>query len=348
MSKGYTTRQHDIDFLKTVAILGVVSIHTSRAGLYYPVGSFTWMASLFWGAVTRGSVPIFFMCSGALMLPPEKELPLRKLYTHNLARLVMAMLVWALFYKVLRLWLYDTVTLNGVWQAIKEVVLFKQEFHFYYLHIIFLVYACLPITRLLVKTADRRQLEYLLLVWFVLSILYPTLRPFWPWRLLTGIPTQWMINLAYGAIGYGILGYYLKKYPLPVWSGWCMAIVGFLLTFLGTYVLSARIQQLDTSMLEGTAVGPALLAAGIVTCVVQHRKEPGRTMRFATDWISRASFCIYLVHVAVIYLLMEWGITIAFAPAFISVPLLVALNIILCMAVYLLLRQIPLVRRWII
>ena len=127
-----------------------------------------------------------------------------------------------------------------------------------------------------------------------------------------------------------------------------MAIVGFLLTFLGTYVLSARIQQLDTSMLEGTAVGPALLAAGIVTCVVQHRKEPGRTMRFATDWISRASFCIYLVHVAVIYLLMEWGITIAFAPAFISVPLLVALNIILCMAVYVLLRQIPLVRRWII
>ena len=44
---------------------------------------------------------------------------------------------------------------------------------FYYLHILLLVYAFVPVARVFVRSASRRDLEYLLAVWFVTGILFP-------------------------------------------------------------------------------------------------------------------------------------------------------------------------------
>ena len=72
------TRDGSIDFLKALAIFGVLTIHTCTLGYQTPVGSSSWGAAVFWGAVTRASVPIFLMCSGALLLDPARALPLKK------------------------------------------------------------------------------------------------------------------------------------------------------------------------------------------------------------------------------------------------------------------------------
>ena len=69
-------RDRSIDLLKTLAIFGVLTIHTCTLGYQHPVGSFSWLSTVFWGSVVRASVPIFLMCSGALLLHPDHALPL--------------------------------------------------------------------------------------------------------------------------------------------------------------------------------------------------------------------------------------------------------------------------------
>lgn len=91
-------------------------------------------------------------------------------------------------------------------QAALNLVLFHHKNHLYYLHIILLVYAVLPLTRRLVAAADRRLLNYALGIWFVLGCLAPTLKFFPPLSLVGGIPAQYPINLTWCAVGYGVLG----------------------------------------------------------------------------------------------------------------------------------------------
>jgi surface polysaccharide O-acyltransferase-like enzyme len=221
----------DIYIIKAIAILGVLVIHTTSAGYRFPVLSFDWISSVFWGSVSRAAVPLFFMCSGALLLRPEKPLTLKKLYGWNMLRVLVVLLVWGMAYKIWSLAVSEGLSPAALLHAFKEVLLFKHVFHFYYLHITLLVYALLPITRLLVANASNRDWHYMLGAWFALGIAYPTLRHFWPVSLLTGFPLQWMLNMTYAAAGYGLLGYRLRQRPLSAKLGIGLTVVGFSLSW---------------------------------------------------------------------------------------------------------------------
>lgn len=207
-------RSVSIDLIKTIAIIGVVVIHTCSLGYQNPLMSANWLSSVFWGCLSRASVPLFFMCSGALLLDPDKPLSFKKLYTRNLPRIVLALFFWALCYKAYHLIAADNLNTAAIVQAAKELLLFRHEYHLYFLHIMMLVYVLLPIMRVFTRHASRTELRYALILWFLLGIVYPTLRPYWPLSLLGGIPSQWMLNMTYAAIGYGLLGYYINCYTI--------------------------------------------------------------------------------------------------------------------------------------
>ncbi len=163
-----------VDFIKAFAILGVVLIHVSTGAYVNPVGSFPWYSAVLWGSVSRASVPLFLMCTGVLFLGPERELSGKKLWLRYILRLLAALFVWAAVYKVYHLVDTNTVSPSTLLAAGKELVLFQHESHLYYLHIVLLVYAFLPLTRLLTCRGSKRLVEYFLLLWFALGIFYPT------------------------------------------------------------------------------------------------------------------------------------------------------------------------------
>ena len=64
-------RSVPVDAAKTAAIFGTLLIHASAAGGFAGApGSFGWTSALFWNCLLRSAVPVFFLCSGALLLPP--------------------------------------------------------------------------------------------------------------------------------------------------------------------------------------------------------------------------------------------------------------------------------------
>lgn len=351
MTEKQITRDTSIDLLKVIAIIGVVTIHTCIGGYSYPIGSWNWDASLFWGSITRASVPLFFMCSGALLLDPHHELSLKKLFSKNILRVLIALFFWAMAYKVFDLLAGGTFTLSTIFQAVKEVILFKHENHLYYIHIILLVYVFLPITRVFMQSADDKLMKYALALWFALGILFPTVKVFWPFSLLIGIPLQWMLNMTYASIGYGILGYYIKQHHnLRPLCYRMIGFIGFILTFGATWYESERQGALYQHFLEGMTCGVAFLAVGIygICMTLSEKREFSLKTRRVLTYGSKASFCIFLVHVFFLKIFPSIGLTVNIFPCLLSIPFLVILNLACSMCVYWILSNVVILKKWVI
>ncbi len=340
-------RNTTIDIIKLIAIFGVAVIHIgSRILTQIPIGSIEWSCGLFWGSLFRASVPLFLMCSGALMLNPNKKLSLKKLYFHNIARILAAMLFWGFMYKVYHLLAGNNFTLNNLIYDVKRLLLFDQEFHFYYIHIILLVYVLLPITRLIAEKADKKLLLYTLFVWFLGGIIYPTAINYYPFNLLSGMTGQWLINMTYASVGYGLVGYYLTVYPLSFKKSLMIFIGGFLIVFLSTFGLSVKAGSLNEMFLQGTSVGVCIMAIGIFS--LARYIKPGDKMKKCISYISDASFCIYLTHMFVLYIMEKFGVTAFILPSAVSIPLLAIATICVCTGVYTVISKIPVINKWII
>lgn len=341
-----STKQRDIsiDLVKVIAIIGVVIIHTCLFDAI--VFSPDWLSSLLWRSLAGASVPLFLMSSGAIMLDSSKEISLKKLYLKNILRIILAMVVWGTVYKVYHLSLSGNLSVVNAVNGIKEVLFFNQEFHFYYLHMILIVYAFLPITRLLTSNASQRQLQYILLLWFALAVIYPTVLPFYPFNRFEGMTIQWGINLTYASIGFGILGYYLKKYTIGRAKALLLILLGLVLTFSLTLYKSGETGGLYEHFLNGNGVPVCLLASGIFTMAKATHIKSAKLQNLIS-WLSKSSFCIYLVHMLVMYALHGIGITVV-SPYIISIPLIALLNLVLSIIVYFILSKIPFVKRWLI
>lgn len=336
-------RDYSVDLLKSIAILGVVIIHTCTYN--YAVSSFDFFSSVFWGSISRASVPVFFMCSGALFLSPQKPFSSEKLFTKSIPRILATMLAWGMAYKVFHLLADRELSLFTLFNAFKELLVFKQEFHFYYLQVILLVYLFLPLTRLVTEHAAKKQLWYILILWFLFGIVYPTVEVFWPFTLLDMMAPQYQINMTYAAIGYGVLGFYLKQYPFKRIAGIRMAFSGFLFTFGGTLWMSLRTGSLYTLFLQGMTVGVALMAAGVfILCNSISHYLAGRTVTY----LSKASFCIFLTHVFFNYIFPKLGFSVALFPPIIGIPLVAAITIGCSICVYAVLSHIPFISKWLI
>lgn len=341
-------RSVEIDLAKTIAIFGVVMIHVTAQFLllHGTVGTWQYDSAIFWRVLAGLGVPLFLMCSGALMLRPEKELTLKRLYLHNVLRLVVAMLVWAIAYKLWIPLLKHQLTAAFVIQSVKEVLVFNQQFHLYYIHIMLLVYFLLPVTRSFVKNASEKEMRYFLAFWFVFGILYPTVRGFWPFNLISGIPVQWALNMTYAAVGYCVLGWYLKEKMPSVKLGAVLAAVGFASVLLPIIIITRAQGALYQAFLEVMTVGMCLYAAGVyILCL-----HAGRSMKRGKGFVaymSKASFCIYLCHMFVLYTMDKFG-AFDFAVPLVAAPLLTLAIVAVSTAVYWVISHIPVLKNWIV
>ncbi|MBO6011371.1 MAG: acyltransferase family protein [Oscillospiraceae bacterium] len=333
-------RKDGIDLIKTVAIFCVIVIHAAAPG--YTRAGFDFYAAVFWGGVTHMAVPLFFMCTRALLLDAERDLSPAAFFNKNFLRLLMALFFWAAAYKFAHLAVGGELCGAAAVNALKELVLFRHEPHLYYLHIMLLLYAFIPVLRVLTGRAGRGMLLWLLALWALTGIIYPTLRPFRPFTLLTGIPAQWALNQAWGSFGYALLGHFLMKYPMKRSLGAVLFAAGFAVTFGGTLIMSRN--GLYEGFLEGMSVGVALQAAGCFALLHGARLRRTGLIRF----VSRASFCVYLVHIFVIYAAAKLDWSVLLLPCIVSIPLAALAVLAVSCGIWAVLSRVPFVKDYLV
>ena len=348
MAQERLARDQRLDTVRALAIVMVLVIHSAVGGLTgYAPGTPDWWGALLWGGAARPAVPLFFLCSGALMLC--RDITPRRLLTHNLPRIVCAMLVWAMVYRLDGLAAGGGLTPAGVWDAVKRTLLLQHESHFYYLHMLLLVYAFVPVVRVFVRSASRRELEYLLAVWFVTGILFPLLRYFWPFRMVYQIDQWYRMNMAYSSIGFAVLGHYVRQHGRTIPLGWygMSLAAGFGITFGGCAALSLRDGALNEIFMEGMSPGPALMAFGLFGLILYGQELPDRLAR-PVGRLAQASFCIYLCHILFQKLFFRLGLSAGASPCVLAIPGMAALLAVCGWLLWELLRRIPVVKSYLI
>lgn len=348
MDKTLTPRRDGaVDLAKALAVCAVVLIHCSANHFaHHPTGSFQWLAACFWGSVSRWAVPVFLLCSGALMNAPERDLPLKKLFSRYLLRLALALAVWAGFYELLRIYISRGSAPLGqlAVQSVKNWLTGNTYYHLYYFYFAIALYLALPLTRLIAKRASRAEARYLLILWFLAGCVLPFCRYFPPFDQMGASVLRYVLPAIFLAPGLGLLGWYLGQHP-PKSSleGLGLFLAGFVVTFLGTWRRSAASGELDQFFLDGFGPFVLLMAVGVLRLCQRLGRDgvPGPVL-----YLSRASFCVYLVHPY-----FQWLTRQAFfesLPPVWAVPVQAVLLLSLSAAVYELLRRAPVVNRWLI
>ena len=197
--------------------------------------------------------------------------------------------------------------------------------------------------------ASRRELEYLLAVWFVTGILFPLLRHFWPFQLVTQINTWYRMNMAYSAVGFAALGHYVRQYGGTIPLGWyrISLAAGLGITFGGCAVLSLRDGALNELFLEGMSPGPALMAFGLFGLILFGRDLPDWAARPVAR-LAQASFCIYLCHILFQRWFLRLGLSGGASPCVLAVPGMAVLLAVCGWLAWEVLRRVPVVKSYLI
>ena len=85
-----------MDAMRVFAAFSVVMLHAAASSWNKPGPDF--IAAALFDTAVRYSVPVFVMLSGAFLLDPEREMPLKKLYQRHVLQTAFVLLVWSVGY----------------------------------------------------------------------------------------------------------------------------------------------------------------------------------------------------------------------------------------------------------
>ena len=160
------------DILRIVSIFFVIVIHVTSVGLRLcETATPTWNVNWLLNSVSRWAVPVFFMVSGALFLDPRRELSIKKLYTKNISRIAICIIVWGFFYSLLDQYLYGTLSAKSILIAVYGIITGNTGYHLWFLYTLIMLYIATPLFRLITCHASKRRLEYALVVWIIFSLI---------------------------------------------------------------------------------------------------------------------------------------------------------------------------------
>lgn len=338
------------DIMKLIACVGVIIVHVSSQGVSeYALSSFGWFSSTFWDSIARFAVPVFFLCTGMLMLDPGKDLSVKKLYKKYFLRVLWILLFWAWAYYVFTI--VGQYVLTGWWEpggflnSILQTLRFNHHLHLYYLQMLLLVYAFLPLLRVFVRSADEKELNYAVLIWFALGIALPLLRKYDPFRWFGGMMGFYEINMAYSAIGYTLTGWVMGSRPVKrehLRRYLSIFVCGAILAFGGTVAASLISGAVDTNFMEGMSPGPALMAIGLFGTVRILAEGKESTERLGT--LTKASFCVYLIHHFFVMIFRYIGFDVFLFSPIVEIPFETAVVFTLSLGGWWILSRIPFVK----
>ena len=229
-------KQVYFEFLRALAIVLVVFNHTGTWGfMLYTVrmDSPLYPIYMFLSVACKPAVPLFWMISGALLLPKEESIG--RVFKHRVLRMVLVLALFSMLHYLWQLWVggyYDGFSLKFYIQRLYTGC-FAPTYWYMYSYIGMLL--MLPFLRKLVKVMPRRYFLYL----FVLVVLLRGASTIWEYLIAQGRFTMdadlknnvFSTNLMYFVSGY-YFGVVIKDEELRlkkalIWLGIGLATVVF-------------------------------------------------------------------------------------------------------------------------
>ena len=219
-------RNIDIDFIKVIACIGVVLLHTTMPG-FKETGSWNYLTYLYY--LGTYSIPLFFMVNGYLLLG-KNEIS----YSYILQKIkwiLVTVSIWTLI-----IWIYKRdFSQNPIKKVLGSLLQRGYFFQFWFFGALILIYLCLPILKRFLKSKNRYLLvlSLLVIIGFVLELTnYLLQKPVQVYVIQTFRLWTWFF--------YYILGGFIAQFNLAnlrsCFKNW-MKVVTLVLLFISPFIL---------------------------------------------------------------------------------------------------------------
>lgn len=333
-----------IDWLKLLAIIGVIGIHISSQYLN-PEIVFTdiWYEGVVIASTFRYAIILFIMASGYLLLRQNQDITS---IPKRLKRVIIPFSFYLLVYtlvKVIIVW-HRTPDILELLQVLTGAILdpTRISIQFWYVYMIIGLYLITPILSKWIQNSTRREIRITVYIWIALSLLQFTIND-------TIIP--YYLKYLTGPVGYYILGYYLATDNNPKLENKkttiLLIITGILITACGTILLSlvSCEQSLHFIQLGDITPGACIEAVGLFL-LVKNTDFTGLNTKInnLVTNISKDIYGIYLSNMLIIRLLEKIGIIPVNARPILNTTTSMALVIIIAYLLTELMARIPILR----
>lgn len=271
-----------LDALRVIAAFGVVLLHVvvAQVTAYGSIPLVQWDIAVFISSLTRWTIPVFVMVSGAVLLPKRKESG-SEFFRKRLDRLGIPLLIWFAIYA-----LYNTIVYGTpftILYLVRQAVFNQPYEHLYFLVILLELALITPTLRARLPHMSQRKMAVGLALLFLSSFL---------WR-----DSRFIGFLALPYVSFYIAGYVLRSIDTSSWT----AAAGV------TFLCSVTATAVFTHILTTTGVTDNLyflsfhnpltaLSALSIFIFVKMLKFSGAVRRLAPLTMG-----IYLVHLLVLY-----------------------------------------------
>lgn len=158
-------RELAFDILRVIAMCMVVVIHVSNvySRSFGIISNKSFLVSLGFNTISRVSVPIFLMISGALLVDRSFN---KNKYFKRIIKYLILIIVWDIIY-LLWEYFYLGITYNRLYMLFIE----PYRAHLWFLYTILTIYIIQPLLKLILDKSSKTIKILLLLIWFILSTL---------------------------------------------------------------------------------------------------------------------------------------------------------------------------------
>lgn len=278
------------DYLRVITAFFVVLLHASAsyAVLYNELSTSEWMAGNVYNSLSRWTVPVFFMLSGAFLLDPKRVETFAFFYKKRVLKIVLPLLAWSVIY-----YMYKGLTLElpmSITDFVSRFIANDIYYHLWFLYVLLGIYLLVPLLRHFMKDIAPSYLLYFAVIWFLAVPIMKTANAFY------GGPIYFDIPIA-GYLGYFILGYYLRIVAVKKSVLWGFFIIGALslaVTIYGTFAFTkANAGVFYEFFYSNYSPTTALIAIAVFLLVKQLKTAIAVKL---VQLVGGTTFGIYLVH----------------------------------------------------
>lgn len=288
-----------LDILRIIACLFILIQHSFLGDTDTALKSSIINTILFTLVVT--GAPLFFMISGALMLP-TKYSP-KEFYKRRADTVIPPLIIWTLIY-LINNWLSGDI--SNITFRICAIPFYPIEGILWFLYVLLGIYLIIPIVSIIIKNSSKRTVEVMLFIWLS-SLFLPYLLPYLPQNLVDKSYFYQFCNY----LGYPLMGYYLYNYPIQL-NGLKrkLKIMGIFILFavilpaLAIYMFRDGVHSAAQIIRHDLSINMAILTAAVFTAVQKlfpekEQKESNSQMWNTITFIAMQTFGIYLIHMLI-------------------------------------------------
>ena len=322
-----------LNLLRAVAIIVVVTVHSIETSHLLSPRGINVLAIL-----TNYAAAIFFMISGALLLPVTGSYWgfLKK----RLSKIWIPFIFWSIVYAILTN-VYITHSTRWMWTEIRWLWIWPSFRAGWFIPAITSLYFFFPIISPWIVTASRRRIEYFLILWLACGVL-----PYLNTIIGNVYPAQSIFAMFYNFLGYAVAGYYFMHFPISKGDKFRKYII--LAICIGCMALEIIFVQWDYNsqvaslFKDERSIGP-MGSTSLLFILLSNIKSLGRILNKIVIVFAANSYGMYLCHALFYFYINQYII-----PEFGSTWLAPVISLFGSLIIAQLLRTIPFVGKFMI